>query len=162
MMTSRVIRVDEEVWAELQRRAIPFEDNPNSVIRRELGLPNGRINQEQVGRKDKMEERILKLLALVQSAVGEVPQARQVESGQSVRFDGRAGKVRAYIYSQKRRLKVETSKQMAEEAGIDDWDYELKNGWFNTGISSVFWYVSDGEDDAYQRVAVVLAKLWKV
>ena len=38
-MRSRVIRIDEEVWAELQRRARPFEDNPNAVIRKVLGLP---------------------------------------------------------------------------------------------------------------------------
>ena len=32
------IRVDEEVFAWLQSRARPFEDTPNSVLRREAGL----------------------------------------------------------------------------------------------------------------------------
>lgn len=33
------IRVDEEVWRELQKRAEPFVDNPNAVLRRVLGVP---------------------------------------------------------------------------------------------------------------------------
>ena len=85
-----------------------------------------------------MDERILELLALVQSTVG---------------------KVRAYLYPHRRRLKIETSKQMAEEAGLGPWEHELPNGWFNTGISSVFWYVPDGDEDAYRRKAIVLTKL---
>lgn len=36
------IEIDDEVWAELQRRAVPFVDTPNSVLRGALGLhPNG-------------------------------------------------------------------------------------------------------------------------
>ncbi|MEV0782136.1 hypothetical protein AB0I52_03920 [Streptomyces sp. NPDC050423] len=35
---SRIIRVDDEVFAALQSRAEPFTDTPNSVIRRLLGL----------------------------------------------------------------------------------------------------------------------------
>ena len=31
---SKVIRIDAQVWAELQRRARPLEDTPNSVLRR--------------------------------------------------------------------------------------------------------------------------------
>ncbi|MGW2115497.1 restriction system modified-DNA reader domain-containing protein [Streptomyces zhihengii] len=34
----RVIRVDDEVYADLQSRAEPFVDTPNSVLRRLLGL----------------------------------------------------------------------------------------------------------------------------
>ena len=33
-----VIRVDDEVWKDLQRRAEPLVDTPNSVLRRMLGL----------------------------------------------------------------------------------------------------------------------------
>ncbi|MCI0722296.1 MAG: winged helix-turn-helix domain-containing protein [Acidobacteria bacterium] len=32
----RVIRVDDEVWRALQKKAMPFEDTPNSVLRRIL------------------------------------------------------------------------------------------------------------------------------
>ncbi len=36
------IRVDEEVWNELQKKAEPLVDNPNSVLRRVLGLADHR------------------------------------------------------------------------------------------------------------------------
>ena len=36
------IRIDEDVWKFLQSKAKPFEDSPNDVLRRELGL--GRPN----------------------------------------------------------------------------------------------------------------------
>jgi negative regulator of replication initiation len=32
------IRIDDEVWRYLQEKATPFEDSPNDVLRRELGL----------------------------------------------------------------------------------------------------------------------------
>ena len=35
------IDVDAEVYDELKLRAVPFEDTPNSVLRRELGLDDG-------------------------------------------------------------------------------------------------------------------------
>ena len=34
----RVIRIDDEVWAALQKRARAFEDTPNSALRRELRI----------------------------------------------------------------------------------------------------------------------------
>jgi len=39
MSPSKVIRIDAQVWAELQSRARPLEDTPNSVLRRVFGLP---------------------------------------------------------------------------------------------------------------------------
>ena len=38
-MASRSIDIDEDIFAELQNRAIPLVDDPNSVLRRVLGLP---------------------------------------------------------------------------------------------------------------------------
>lgn len=35
------IRVDDEVYAALQRKGVPFVDSPNDVLRRELGLDSG-------------------------------------------------------------------------------------------------------------------------
>jgi negative regulator of replication initiation len=35
----KVIRIDNEVWGALQKRATPLADTPNSVLRRVLGLP---------------------------------------------------------------------------------------------------------------------------
>jgi len=36
-----VIRIDREVWTELQKRAEPLVDTPNSVLRRILGIEKG-------------------------------------------------------------------------------------------------------------------------
>jgi hypothetical protein len=44
MKPSKLIRIDAEVWAELQRRARPLEDTPNSVLRRVFGLPDERLS----------------------------------------------------------------------------------------------------------------------
>lgn len=42
-----VIRVDDEVWKDLQRRAEPLVDTPNSVLRRMLGLTGDKVANEQ-------------------------------------------------------------------------------------------------------------------
>lgn len=42
---SPTIRVDDEVYEELQKRATPFVDTPNSTLRRVLGLPPGKASQ---------------------------------------------------------------------------------------------------------------------
>lgn len=41
----KTIRVDDDVWRKLQKRANPFEDTPNSVLRRVFNL-----NRSKVGR----------------------------------------------------------------------------------------------------------------
>jgi len=41
-----VIRVDDEVWKELQRRAEPLVDTPNSVLRKILGLTEDKVSNE--------------------------------------------------------------------------------------------------------------------
>lgn len=38
MMTKRTIQIDEDVWNELQRHAIPLVDTPNDVLRKLLKL----------------------------------------------------------------------------------------------------------------------------
>ena len=42
-----VIRVDDEVWKELQRRAEPLVDTPNSVLRKLLGLTGDKVSNEE-------------------------------------------------------------------------------------------------------------------
>ena len=42
-----VIRVDEEVWKELQRRAEPLVDTPNSVLREILGIKGDKVSNEE-------------------------------------------------------------------------------------------------------------------
>ncbi len=42
------IKVDEEVFAQLQKQATPFVDEPNDVLRKILGLPdNGKGGIEE-------------------------------------------------------------------------------------------------------------------
>src|SRR5579863_632766 len=38
MIMMPTIRIDDEVWRFLQSKAKPFEDTPNDVLRRELGI----------------------------------------------------------------------------------------------------------------------------
>ena len=42
-----VIRVDDEVWKELQRRAEPLVDTPNSVLRKILGFTGDKVSNEE-------------------------------------------------------------------------------------------------------------------
>ncbi len=54
---SPTVRIDEEVWAWLQGMARPFEDTPNSVLRRVAGLDKGkteRIHTENKGSRQIM------------------------------------------------------------------------------------------------------------
>jgi 5-methylcytosine-specific restriction protein A len=45
---SPVIRIDDEVWAWLQGQARPFEDTPNTVLRRVAGIgANGRAERKE-------------------------------------------------------------------------------------------------------------------
>ena len=46
-MVGRSIYIDEDVFVELQNRAVPLVDNPNSVLRRVLGLPELGTERDQ-------------------------------------------------------------------------------------------------------------------
>jgi len=46
----RVIRIDDDVWRALQRKAMPFEDTPNSVLRRILRVNGRGARKKGVGR----------------------------------------------------------------------------------------------------------------
>jgi hypothetical protein len=46
----RVIRVDDEVWRALQKKALPFEDTPNSVLRRIVRVNGHRSRKKGVKR----------------------------------------------------------------------------------------------------------------
>jgi hypothetical protein len=148
-----VIRIDDEVWAQLQQRAQPLEDTPNSVLRRVFGLA------EQGAEAEGADSRVTGLMELVQGLVGETPRTDAVRRGYSL--FSRTGEGLAYIRPQRERLRIEASKERAAGAGANDWDRERPNGWADTGGPSVRWYVQDGDDAAYQRAAAVLAKLWQ-
>jgi hypothetical protein len=147
MTSSTVIRIDPEVRAELQRRAVPLEDTPNSVLCRMLGLPEP---------APRLEPRVAKLLELVQDLVGRTVQLQRDERGYCVL--GRIEKVVAYIRPQKERLKVVARKADAEKAGLKNWEKQRQDRFF--GGTGVKWFLPDDDEPAYQRAAAVLAKLW--
>jgi hypothetical protein len=151
MKPSKVIRIDAEVWAELQRRARPLEDTPNSVLRRVFGLPDEGTGPER------LEPRVARLLALVQDLVGQIPQVEAARKGYA--FLSHTGIVVADIRPQKERLRAEASKTVAETAGLVSWDREGSAGAY--GGPAVRWYAADGDDTAYQALATVLATLWR-
>ena len=150
MKPSKVIRIDGQVWAELQSRARPLEDTPNSVLRRVFGLP------EEGAGPASMEPRVTRLLALVRDLVGQMPQVEAARKGYS--FLSRTGMVVADIRPQKERLRAEASKTVAETAGLNTWDREGSEGFY--GGPAVRWSAADGDDAAYQSLATVLSKLW--
>ena len=160
VVASRVIRIDQEVWAELQRRAVAFEDNPNSVLRRILGLSLDVFSKSNGPGADNLDPRVAKLLDLVESRLNQTPVTSPTKTGQSFRFRSQRGKVVAFIYRQRRRLKIESSEQLAKKAGINNWNHWLRNGWWNQD-NSVYWYIPDDDDGAYDLVAGVLDKLWR-
>jgi hypothetical protein len=81
------IRVDEDVYAWLQRRAKPFVDTPNSVLRRELKIGSYVGTGRPAGR---MPGELMPLLAANGLQVGDelVWKRRQVTYRASVTADG--------------------------------------------------------------------------
>lgn len=161
VVTSRVIRIDLDVWSELQRRAVPFKDNPNSVLRRVLGLEAGDLVAPDSSAGNTLDARVAKLLKMVEARVGQPLAVSPTKSGRTHRFESNMGKVVAFIHQQNHRVKVESSVQMAEEAGIECWDHLLNKGWWGQD-SSVYWQIPNDDDDAYDRAAGFLDKLWRL
>ena len=155
-MDTKVVRIDEEVWAELQRLARPFVDTPNTVLRRVLGLQTEK--QANVGYVD---ARVIKLIDLLEPPTRDYSSQRRTGTG-SFPILSKGGKVFGYIYPQKKRLKVEVRKDWAERLGLNDWNLELRKGWFNTDIASVYWYVPTEDTESYRRVSLMLNRLIKL
>lgn len=152
MPPSKVIRIDEQVWQELQKLARPLEDTPNSVLRRVFGL-----SEEGVG-CDGSDARITRLLELVQGSIGAAPQVCQVRRNFS--FLSKANQVVACLRPQQDKLRIGASKDTAAAAGLADWDTERNDGFF--GGPSVRWYVRDGDDAGYRQAAGLLERLWRL
>jgi hypothetical protein len=150
MAPAKVIRIDDEVWAELQKRARPLEDTPNSVLRRVFGLP------EEGSESDRTDIRITKLLESLEKSVGETPKVCRGRKDFS--FLSKTEEVVACIRPQKQRLRIETRKETALKMSLSGWDRERTKGFF--GEPSVRWYIPDGDDAAYQQAAELLEKLW--
>ena len=160
MVPSRVIRIDDEVWAELQRRAIPLVDNPNSTLRKILGLGDQETSTQDSEEND-MDERIVKLINMVGELNGRLLDVRPLKKSPYFKMLTDAGKVFGYVYTQKTKLKVEIKKDWAEKVGIQDWEKDSPDHWFNSG-NSVYWFIQDGDENAYYRVANHLKKMRKL
>ena len=149
-MPSKVIRIDEDVWTELQRRARPLEDTPNSVLRRVFGLPE-EASDDESGTEIRLET----LLGLVAETVGKRPRLSPARRGYAPLCV--TNEPVAFLRAQRGRVRVTASKQSAEAAGLSDWHRERSDTDFRGG--SVSWYAPDGDRVAYQQAASVLVKL---
>ncbi len=159
--STKVIRIDGEVWSELQRRAIPFQDNPNSVLRRILGLSSNAVIKVNSSAGISLDHRVIKLLELVEARVGQAPVVSVTKDGRSLQVRSKRGKLVAFIHQQIHRIKVESSEQMATGAGIESWDHRLIRGWWGEDFS-VYWHAANDDDDSYIRAANILEKLWRL
>lgn len=156
---SKVIRIDDEVFAELGKRAVGFDATPNSVIRELLTLELNKSREDE-SEPTNMDDRISELTSLVGSQISSPPVLSLTNSG-SYKFHSRSGKVEVFIYPQSRRLKVECSEKSARQIGVVEWEHWLKRGWFNVD-NSVYWFVPNGDAGAYKSVAATLANLWRL
>lgn len=152
MPPSRVIRIDDDVWAELQRRARPLEDTPNSVLRRVFGLREAASSDEAAA-----DDRIGNLLELLHEALGKRLRLSPATKGYALLSE--ASEPIAFIRSQRGRLRVTVSKQSAQVAGLSDWHKERADTVFSGG--SVSWYAPDGDHAACREAVSVLARLLK-
>jgi hypothetical protein len=162
----RTVTIDDDVWQELQKRARAFEDTPNTVMRRLIGLPETRSDsaprstESPIGEgptldaaRDPRLDALLSKAGLSNFSGGRVDGAR---------WAGRlgTGPIVAYIAIQKKALKLEVKKRVAEERGLTG-DRVQPGGWFGID-ASVFWYVRNSSLRDEDRAASVLQKLFAV
>ena len=161
MAPTKVIRVAEDVWAELQRKAVPLEDDVNSVLRKVLGLRTVERGTDNFSEDGLVDERVSKIRALVAEKIGQEPEILPTTRERRYRFLSNRGSTVAYVLFQPRmhRLRIATAQAMAVKAGIESWNDVVANGWFKAD-DSVRFFVPDGDEKAYRYAAGVLAKLW--
>jgi hypothetical protein len=164
MPSSKVIRIDEQVWAELQKLATPLEDTPNSVLRRVFGLsqeePDDRVLGVTEGEFHEagVDARVARLLDAVGSRVGATPQVARDKKAYS--FSSNTGIVVAYLRPHREKLRIAVEKETAQRAGLEGWDRERPKGWF--GDPEVRWYIDNGDDAAYRQAADIMERLWNL
>ena len=163
MPSSKVIRIDEQVWAELQKLATPLEDTPNSVLRRVFGLSQEEADDRVLGvaegefHEAGVDARVARLLDAVGSRVGSTPQIAKDRKVYS--FLSNTEKVVAYIRPHREKLRIAVEKETAQRAGLEGWNRERPKGWF--GNPDVRWYIDDGDDAGYREAVDVLERLWR-
>ncbi|MEM7821860.1 MAG: winged helix-turn-helix domain-containing protein [Candidatus Aenigmatarchaeota archaeon] len=79
------IEIDEEVYRELQKLAKPFEDTPNTVLRRILGLdklePEQKSTEELVRKEKSYEQSITEMMSSLGMREEPIPKATRVYGG---------------------------------------------------------------------------------
>ena len=163
------IDVDDEVWSELQKRAKPFEDTPNSVLRRLVGLSDISAGpgaappgwdadsplREPRGRPAGGDRLLATLLE--KAGLSHFPGA----SFDGTRWAGRLDTgtpIVAYLNVQKKGLKLEVKKSIAAERSLTG-EREQPKGWF--GIDDcLVWYVRNGNQRDMATAATVLSSLF--
>lgn len=158
----RTIDVDEMVWAELQRRAVPLEDDPNSVLRKILGLQGAGPMPDSGLWSNGQNPQLDQLLSLVEADTGTTLSVLPTNNPRNFKFLSQKEMTAAFLLIQPRkgRIRIGTSKSMADRAGTDSWDHLGTNAWY-AADDEVFWYLPYGDEEAYGKGAKVLAKLWE-
>ena len=162
MVAMRTIQIDEEVWAELQRRAVALIDDENTVLRRVFVLDAAEASPLYNPAQSEMDERISKLMALVRYRISQAEAQRTKTNLRHCKFLCKRGTIAAFLLDQPRsqRLRLETSKKMAERVRLPKPDSSKERGWFYADTS--YYYVAeDGDDESYRRLADILVDLWE-
>ena len=94
-----------------------------------------------------------------------IPQAEALRTKTNPRhykFLCKQGTIAAFLLSQPRsqRLRLETSKKMAERVRLNKPDFFRERGWFYAN-TSFFYVAEDGDDESYRRLADILVDLWE-
>jgi len=82
-----VIRIDDDVWKELQKRAQPFVDTPNTVLRRMMGMNSSPIentSQENVETRKEVGQRMGNSIFIVINAIGNVADEKNASNGKLI------------------------------------------------------------------------------
>ena len=153
---SPLIRISDEVYAELQRRAKAFEDTPNSVIQKVLGLAAESREPEGERTTSEMDSMIAALVTGAGVPLSKVTLIR----GRLYRLRSKSGKVVANIERQPRKCRVwiAAPKGLAQSQGLS-WEKDSPGGWYGAD-DQVYWYVPDGDNAAAARGTYVLQKLY--
>jgi hypothetical protein len=152
-MKRRKIDVDEEVYEELGKRARPFEDTPNSVLRRLFGLTEVAEHSYNRSGIEEPLKRLLKLAGISESRVS------PTISGRYMVKEVKRGTVASIrVQSRLKRLKIAAPAAKAEQAGAEPWDEERPEGWHKE--KAAYWWVPFEDEEAYLKAAEVLKRLY--
>lgn len=151
---AKTIHIDDDVWKALQEKGEAFVDTPNTVIRRLLGLSVSHTADTPTNKEISTDPRVNRVLDKVSSAY----EKSNIENRNYALAFKSNGRAVAYLYVQKKQLKLEADKTVVTKLGISDWEHELKGGWWDTA-DTVYWYAKNGDEKALTKVAGIIVRL---